>query len=727
MAELQIQGVPFLKLNGGLNSSGSPLNMEPTDSADILNADLNLSGSFSWRRAIDFLGEPASETFFHNTTISQTPDGEYEEIAPSFAFYGVTKSTGEFTTYVVVHVGYTLRIYDFSSIWNLIDIDSPYQTLDLTAYADSTMPFSRSVFSIDRNKLFMVNAGCTPGYVYLDTDTTFDFAPLTIATREPNATGATPDSYVANDSKQYLCIKAHTSAAANEPGTGADWQVYWVQFGPAISGATAWGLGNAYVTNVTTIAYKFNTMCFAGSRMWLAGYPGEPNTLYYSQTITDDLKIGRMYQFADPLNADDSAAVDTDGGNIIINGTERVLSISEFQNGILVFASNGVWYIGGTSVNDAFTPTAFSLNRVSDSGIIGKHCFCKVEDMVMYMGQGAIYVITKEDLYGKVKAKSISEKVETFYNTIPAANRANSVMQYNQSEKKLYIWTNFKSYYWTRDWNPMNEATHMRDALILDLQVKGWTVYSLEDDPIGNRLSIGAFVPTTTTVASADVIVDNSGRSIVDDSVQLVEALTGTETNQINLILLHKRYDSKSSVAFGRTDALGSVDFSLHVEDDIITETSDTVIDNSGLFVVTDADDYEYPARMVTAPQIFGNLSHWKQNPYVVFIFDRTETGIIDDTTDADITAGGCMMTILHDWVDNDRSSVFQTARQVYRPNRITLSRYDGSATGDSKVVVKERIRGRARALQFKFEKDGSKPCELFGMQVGVSASARAY
>jgi hypothetical protein len=34
---------------------------------------------------------------------------------------------------------------------------------------------------------------------------------------------------VTNDGKIYDCILAHTSAAGNEPGTGASWETYWVQ------------------------------------------------------------------------------------------------------------------------------------------------------------------------------------------------------------------------------------------------------------------------------------------------------------------------------------------------------------------------------------------------------------------------------------------------------------------------------------------------------------------
>ena len=35
------------------------------------------------------------------------------------------------------------------------------------------------------------------------------------------------DKLVENDDEKYTCIKAHTSIASNEPGTGAEWETYW--------------------------------------------------------------------------------------------------------------------------------------------------------------------------------------------------------------------------------------------------------------------------------------------------------------------------------------------------------------------------------------------------------------------------------------------------------------------------------------------------------------------
>jgi len=48
---------------------------------------------------------------------------------------------------------------------------------------------------------------------------------------------------VTNNSNTYYCIESHLAAADNEPGVGANWQLYWDQHG---TGGTAWASGTKY-------------------------------------------------------------------------------------------------------------------------------------------------------------------------------------------------------------------------------------------------------------------------------------------------------------------------------------------------------------------------------------------------------------------------------------------------------------------------------------------------
>jgi hypothetical protein len=71
------------------------------------------------------------------------------------------------------------------------------------------------------------------------------------------ATDYAVNGFVTNDGDAYVCIAAHTSAAGNEPGTGASWQTYWEVLIPgvvsinasAIEHHSSYQAGHSYVVD----------------------------------------------------------------------------------------------------------------------------------------------------------------------------------------------------------------------------------------------------------------------------------------------------------------------------------------------------------------------------------------------------------------------------------------------------------------------------------------------
>jgi hypothetical protein len=57
-------------------------------------------------------------------------------------------------------------------------------------------------------------------------------------------------NHVTNDGATYKCIQSHTSDAAKEPGTGADWALYWQKITTTTIVAPAWALSQSYQKNV---------------------------------------------------------------------------------------------------------------------------------------------------------------------------------------------------------------------------------------------------------------------------------------------------------------------------------------------------------------------------------------------------------------------------------------------------------------------------------------------
>ena len=55
----------------------------------------------------------------------------------------------------------------------------------------------------------------------------FEFKVISVNEIWADDTSYLINNVVSNDGVYYKCIQAHTSALANEPGAGEDWQDYW--------------------------------------------------------------------------------------------------------------------------------------------------------------------------------------------------------------------------------------------------------------------------------------------------------------------------------------------------------------------------------------------------------------------------------------------------------------------------------------------------------------------
>lgn len=707
------QQLPLYNFSGGLNTSANPMAMKQPDAVELLNMNILLSGGLERRRGVEFIGlNREGKPYLEIDSTNYLRNGEVVAPSPSFGIFTVIDSNKKQKTVVVLHVGKELRVYDFAISNSLSAIDAPLQTIDISSYMEDDAIFHRTTFSYDRGKLFLTNKFINPGYVYLKDDDTFDFSPITITKRDlegnPNR-----DSMVNRGNKTYLCITDHTSSSSNAPGTGDDWKLYWVLFGPETKipeipnedpppeyikdpdyQVQEWSSGKGYKTNVRAISGNFETCVFSSGRLWLTGLVDTPNTIYFSQTATDDLKYGRMYQFSDPLSMVDSEPVETDGGTIIINGAEVIHSIEEFQNGLIVLASNGVWYISGSSPGEPFDPTSFSVDLVSSDGCVGPFAHCKIEDRFVYFGSGGIYVITKDSIVGSLKPEDISIKIEDLYTSIPNINKYSSEVVYNPASRKLIYFCNFDSYPWMEKRNPFGQPTAFTDALVFDTGVNGWTKFSVNKDEFGKMPFIGKVLPypsrrlryeNVTTLSQENITLEDEVTNVlVEDSIQ------GHVDAWRDLCIISKIGTDTVNFAFGDFTGDGFTDFNL--DEEAVNEFS-SVFKSAYLNMQTSSD---------------------RQTPQAFLVFERTESGKYDQYGE-DITASGCFLQTAFSW-----KTKLGVKRQVYQPYTYTQLGYDGETAEKEVVTKKIRIKGSGNTMQFALTNDGTKNFKFYGVQLGV-------
>lgn len=187
------------------------------------------------------------------------------------------------------------------------------------------------------------------------------------------------------------------------------------------------------LTNITT--NKRPTVgCWFQGRVWYTGvnanqtitgtagnYSWSEN-IYFSQVnIGTATKFGNCYQENDPTSETLNGILSTDGGVIQIQGSGRVFKLFPVQNGILVFASNGVWFITGNQ-GIGFTANDYTITKISSTESISSTSFVDVQGMPYFWNEEGIYTVTQNQ--GGLTVDPITVgTILSFYNDIPKSSK----------------------------------------------------------------------------------------------------------------------------------------------------------------------------------------------------------------------------------------------------------------------------------------------------------------
>jgi hypothetical protein len=160
------------------------------------------------------------------------------------------------------------------------------------------------------------------------------------------------------------------------------------------------------------------TVTFFSGRVWFAC----KSIVYFSQILTDKHKAGLCYMEADPTSENISDPIATDGGTIEIPEANGIIRIAPHAGGVLVFASNGVWYITGTSAG--FSALDISVNKVSPIGTNAPLSVVETDNAVYWWSHQGIMGATQSmgqygPIPGKFESLNISQtSIQGFYNDI---------------------------------------------------------------------------------------------------------------------------------------------------------------------------------------------------------------------------------------------------------------------------------------------------------------------
>lgn len=192
--------------------------------------------------------------------------------------------------------------------------------------------------------------------------------------------------------------------------------------------------GLASLTDLITVKRPQTGTWFQG-RLWFAGVDGSQPTggdqthyswsenIYFSQTVESTSQLGNCFQTNDPTSENFFDLLPTDGGLIRIQGCGSIYKLFPVQNGLLVFAANGIWFITG-SQGIGFSANDYTITKISQVQSMSGCSFVNVLGWPIFWNEEGIYAVSPSQQGGGLTVDNIClGTILSFYSEIPSISK----------------------------------------------------------------------------------------------------------------------------------------------------------------------------------------------------------------------------------------------------------------------------------------------------------------
>lgn len=398
---------------------------------------------------------------------------------------------------------------------------------------------------------------------------------------------------------------------------------------------------------------------------------GAKNNIYFSQVMEGESidKLSKCYQQNDPTAEQLSDLLETDGGSVQIDNATNIIQITKFRNGVMIYSTNGVWYLSGPDTG--FNATNFNLDQVSNSGCLSPESVVVVEDAHYYWSLDGIIVIAINQ-FGQPEASNIIEQtMQTFYNDIPLTSKRKVSGVYNRIKKQVE---------WLYSDSTQTAADEYKYAidksLVLDTRLGGlWPQKynaTLSED-------LGQFIATSVNTTKGTEALD------VVYVMMTLGAPTATQNYSAN---------------FAQKTDLNFQDFGT---------------DYTTAYIETGYETLDKPSNKKSAPYITTHFLQTEEN----FIADGSGGFKLD-------LQSGCQMKAKWDWNNSIANGRWSPPQQAYRFRRLFVPTGLGVFdSGETVITTKNKMLGRGQALSVRFEQEAGKDMQLLGYTVQFSVKGR--
>lgn len=185
-------------------------------------------------------------------------------------------------------------------------------------------------------------------------------------------------------------------------------------------------------------AYRPSTTAFFASRVWYAGVnvDGFTSNIYFSKLIEDKQDFGKCYQANDPTSEELYDLNETDGGVIVIPDIVKITGMMPIGRSLLIFATNGIWAIGGAG--GGFRANEYAVQKIGSSPVDAQLSIVNAENKPFWWSRSGIYTIMSDPNSGELTVENISDNtIKRFIQQVPAANVESIKGVYNPNDKTI--------------------------------------------------------------------------------------------------------------------------------------------------------------------------------------------------------------------------------------------------------------------------------------------------
>ena len=450
--------------------------------------------------------------------------------------------------------------------------------------------------------------------------------------------------------------------------------------------------GHYIIDPFINIVYRPKACAFFAGRTWYAGMPSSDllGTVFFSQVLDNIDKVGSCYQTNDPSSEIISDLEDDDGGTIEIPEAGEIVALQPLGRGVMVLATNGIWFISG--IDQGFKASNYAVDRISAVGCVGGKSVVAAEGSLLYWSTDGVYVVSATNSV-EYSASNVSDKnIKTFYQDIPILGKLYAEGSYNATDKTIY-WLYSNSIDTSTSSGRYNKDT----VLAFDVRLTSWYWFSIDSTSGVIPVSIETTKETSTisnvytVISGVDTILAST-----DSVVANVANITGTR-KLYKILSLHPVTSNNYSVTFS--------DFTN-------TRDSSTKFKDWYSYNNVGAEKQSY---FITGYNMGGNgPARAKTGQYLTVYMKRTESGF--DSFVNPLNQSSCLMQSRWDFTDNVYPGKWADDVQVYRQLRPFFANAgDAFDDGYPLVISKNKLRGRGKAVQFKFASEAGKDMKIVG------------